>query len=188
MHDTKFGPTSDRQDSSPAARGVIISFVAVASTAVAHCLAVSYVPTHGAVLFGLAVLVPLCIVLSFAPRTRRRLIGEILTVQMFLHGIFSLSAGTQGAGQLQTLLTNTDCSALLAHGGALLVTYGAIRRADELVELLYTLLNLSGRGAPEHAVNIFPVCVPLIEDVWTPTETRPSNGPISLRGPPTPVG
>lgn len=188
MHDTKFEPTSGSENSSPAARGVIISFVAVASTAVAHCLAVSYVPTLGAVLFGFAVLIPFCIVLSFAPRTRRRLVGEILTAQMFLHGLFGLSAGTEAAERLQTLLTNTDCSALVAHGGALLVTYGAIRRADELVELLHTLLNFSGRGAPEFAVTIFPVRVPLIKDVWTPTATRPSNGPGSLRGPPTLVG
>lgn len=188
MHDTKFEPTSDRQNSSPAARGVIISFVAVASTAVAHCLAVSSAPTLGAVLFGFAVLIPFCIVLALAPRTRRRLVAEILTVQMFLHGLFCLSAGTETVGHLQTLLTNTDCSALVAHGGALLVTYGAIRRADELVEALHTLLNFSGRGAPELSVKIFPVHVPLIKDVWTPTATSPSNGPSSLRGPPIPVG
>lgn len=179
---------SGRSPQSPIGRGLLISVVAVIATAIAHCVAASYAPSLGSVVLAITVLAPLCVALGSIRHTRRQLLGVVTTGQVFLHGIFSLSAGVGNPERVHALLTNASCSALLAHVAALGVTYAAVLRADDLTELLHTLLNVSGRlllGHPPTAV--IPVRISLTSDVWFPVEERPGSGPTPLRGPPTPV-
>lgn len=176
-------PTHQRR--SPVGRGLLISLIAVFSTAAAHCIAASHAPTLGAVVLALAVVAPACIALASTPHTRRQLLGMVVAGQALLHGVFSISAGVGSAEQVYALLTNTSCSALLAHGAALGLTYAVLRRGDELIELLHTILNLNGAllTAPL-VVGVLPSRISLTNDVWAPAEVRPSKGPSPLRGPP----
>lgn len=188
MRDPYPGYAYDLRDSSPVSRGVLISVVVVISTAFAHCAATSYAPTLGSVCLALVVMVPLCIALSSIPHTRRRLTGTILAGQVFLHGIFISCAGVESARQVHALMTNTSYSVLLTHFGALVITYVAARRSGDLITLLHTLRNRSGRFLPEPGTaGVVTVRVLPTSGVWTPGEPRPGTGPNPLRGPPLPV-
>lgn len=170
---------------SPVGRGILISLIAVLSTAVAHCIAASNVPSLGAIVLAVAVLTPACAAITSSSFSRSRLLGLIIGAQAALHGLFCISAEIGSTEVTHSLLTNSSCSALLAHAAALGLTYASVRRGDELIEILQGLLSLTRKRAPEPATDgPVTVRVSLTSDVWQPAEARPDNGPQPLRGPP----
>ena len=177
------GPS--HQNSSPVGLGILISLVTVLSTAIAHCIATSYIPTFSSLILALVVLVPTSIALASISLTRSRLLGTVAGGQALLHGFFSLSAGIGSTEIAHSLLTNVSCSAVFAHMAALGLTYAAVRRGDEFINFLHDLTNFSSSLVSEPpAVSPVSKRVGLISGVWSPVEGRPGDGPQPRRGPP----
>lgn len=167
------------------ARGLIIGLTAVVSTAVAHYTATGHVPEPETVLLALTVAIPVCIGLSRVPRSRGRLVSAVLTGQVFLHLLFGPGPAAVEDHQ-HPLLIHLEFGALSIHVVALVVTYAAIRRGDELVEVLYLVLGMSLfqplPGVIPRAS--YPACVAVANTIWAPVKPRPGEGPTPLRGPP----
>lgn len=168
------------------ARGVLISLIAVISTAVAHYSGTGHAPELGTALFAFAITTPICIGLSRVPQSRARLAGAVLTGQVFLHVLFGPGPSTGAEAHHDQLLAHAQPGALLMHVAAFAVTYTAVRRGDALVQILYLLLELSlFRQLPEAALTAdYPVHVPSAGAARGPIESCPGEGPNPLRGPP----
>lgn len=180
------GYASDLRGGGRIARGLIVSLIAVVSTALAHYTVTGHAPALLTVLFTFAITAPVCIGLSRVPRSRARLAVAVLTGQVFLHMMFGPGPAVGVEDHQHQLLIHTEPSSLLIHFLTLMVTYTAVRRGDELVQMLQVLLEMSlFRNMPEVAGTVtYPVHAPSAEKPWTPVESRPGEGPNPLRGPP----
>ncbi|GFZ98195.1 hypothetical protein [Nesterenkonia alkaliphila] len=167
-------------------RGLIIGLVAVTSTALAHYLITGHAPAMTTALVAFAATTPVAIALSRIPKSRCRLALAVIPGQVFLHALFGPGGSTGLEDHQHQLLVHTEPGALLVHLGALAVTYAAIRRGDDLVEVLFLVLQLSLLrplpATPRHVT--YPVHVPVGETAWVPAESRPGEGLNPLRGPP----
>ena len=166
-------------------RGLVISLVAVASTALAHYAVTGHVPAVTTALFALAIATPSCVALSNVPRSRIRLAGAVLLGQSMLHLLFGDSTAAGGDHHHQFLL-HTEPSALLTHLAAFSVTYAVVRQGDQLARALQQIPKLAFlRPIPEiGATPCYPGYVPAAASARGPVESRPGNSFNSLRGPP----
>ncbi|WP_044496606.1 hypothetical protein [Nesterenkonia massiliensis] len=186
MRGAQTGYAADLRGGGRIARGLIVSLIAVVSTALAHYTVTGHAPALLTVLFAFAITAPVCIGLSRVPRSRTRLAVAVLAGQVFLHMMFGPGPAVGVEDHQHQLLIHTEPSSLLVHFLALMVTYTAVRRGDELVQMLQLLLEMSlFRNMPEVADTVtYPVHTPSAEKPWTPVESRPGEGPNPLRGPP----
>lgn len=186
MGGTESLPASSLRGGGRVTRGVIVSLIAVFSTAVAHHAVTGHAPELSTFVLALAITSPVCIALSKVPRSRLRLAGGVFAGQLFLHLLFTpLSSFSAGDHQHQ-LLSHAEPGPLLIHLAALVVTYAGIRRADRIVQSLQVLLDfLVPRRLPGSTpVATHPVHVPMIVMPWWPVGMAPGEGPAPLRGPP----
>ena len=89
MGGTEPRPASTLHGGGRVARGVIVSLIAVFSTAVAHHAVTGHAPEVSTLVLALAITSPVCIALSKVPRSRLCSAGGVFAGQLFLHLLFT---------------------------------------------------------------------------------------------------